>query len=254
MILEDDQRYVNYDTVSFTITENCNFRCKHCLRGNGRLNTMSKEVIDATLNQIALFGVVHLSGGEPLLRVDIITYLINQIYEYNNRPQDINVATNGSVSLEKFEEFIEAVRANKTNLCITISNDYYHKLERIRLNGGKDNLKEVHKKYIEILKQKSYFTEQILEEYKRFRRGDGVAAIGKGANIAGAYYFERDFDFYRHVYIELGRIIGNFDVQADGRLTDGHDMSWEECCKYYGEENNILKRSIRDILKRTRPF
>lgn len=244
-----------YNETGFVITENCSYQCGHCMRGDRRPNTMSKEVIDAFLSQVTIQGRVQLTGGEPLMRIDVIEYLINQIYKTGGNIRKLYAFTNGSVGLEKIEKFLNILIENKCEFLIGLSNDYYHKLERERLNGGVDNINEVYESYKNLIERygldPQYYCE--LEDYKSFYDGRGVNGIGRGANIKGAYHKDINFDLSPNVYISKDKVMGEhisgpFDLQTDGRITIPYDASWEDLDEQYGDEHNILKRSIREII------
>lgn len=248
------EKLISNGAVGFGITENCSFQCDHCMRGDRRPNTMSKEVIDVFLSQIDIRGIVHLCGGEPLMRSKLLSYLINQIYEQGNNPEWFSVITNGSVSVKKVEEFIKPLSEKEVDVSITISNDYYHKIERMRLNKGIDNINKVFDDDAALFCSYGFdpyhFGALSLADYKPFTNGKGVSSIGKGANIKGARECHRNFDLSHWVRIENDVIKGHFEIQADGTVTSPVDMSWEEKDYYYGPEYNIMNRSLRKILTR----
>ena len=59
-----------------SLTHRCNFRCKHCLQGDGatrRSDELSTEKWMNIIDQLSEYGLSHLffTGGEPLLRKDV---------------------------------------------------------------------------------------------------------------------------------------------------------------------------------------
>ncbi len=243
------------DVISFIITENCSFQCAHCMREERRPNTISERVIDTVLSQVKIDGIVHLSGGEPLMQMKRVVYLIKKIYELGNKPKEINVTTNSSVCPKKFEEFITSIEGTGVDLRLLVSNDYYHKLERKRLNHGKDNILKVLKEYQKVMANHNFNVlpkdyKWMLEKYKSFEDGKGVLAIGRGKNIPGAFFFETDFDLHKSVFLRGNNIKGRIQVQPDGRITTNYDMSWKDRDEHYGQEYNILNRPLEQILRR----
>lgn len=240
--------------VSFNVTENCTFKCPHCLRGDARAFDMSKEVIDTFLSQIQIMGKVLISGGEPLLKIKLLSYLIHKIYELGNNPSSINIVTNGSVSPQRFEEYVKLLRDNNVpEVGITISNTYYHLKELERLCDYK--VEDLAIKYAKILNSYGYlkYWGDILQEYQNY--GNWEVAVGRAVNIPGAKEDIRCFDFIgNNVFVVDDFINGDIVLHADGKILPAINISWEEIDKYYKDDQNILKHSLRDILTRTRAF
>ncbi|WP_251208938.1 radical SAM/SPASM domain-containing protein [Acetatifactor aquisgranensis] len=77
--LEDDQNYRYYDnrfvqSVFWSITGRCNYRCRHCYMDapEGALGELSHEQAIAFIDEMAECGVlcVDITGGEPFVRKD----------------------------------------------------------------------------------------------------------------------------------------------------------------------------------------
>lgn len=249
--------YISYDYVSFVITENCPFQCKHCMRGDRRKNTISNEVIDYIAKKIMIFGCLQLTGGEPLSRIKKIEYLFEKLYANGSRPKVVEVYTNGTVCKEKFETFIKLLKKYGWNFRIMISNDRYHREERMRLNNGVDNIEEVFEMYKKIILENGFSENCIgyrkfwLEEYKDFENGEGVVALGRGKQIEGAKPFpiSREFNLSEEVKLYKGNIQGKIQIQTDGRLTPAVEAEWKEL-DIYGREYSCLEYPIPQILKR----
>lgn len=247
--------YINYKYVSFVITENCSFQCKHCMRGDRRINTISKEVIDAVAKKIMIFGCLHLTGGEPLMRIEKIEYLLDKLYANGSRPRAVEVYTNGTVCKEKFETFIKILRKYCWDFRIMLSNDRYHREERMRLNGGIDNIEEVFEMYKEVILANGYSENYIghprfwVEKYEDFENGKGVVALGRGKQIEGAMLIDQNYSLADTVKLYKGNIQGKIQIQTDGRLTPLVEAEWIEL-DGYGREYSCLEYPIPQILKR----
>ncbi len=244
-----DDRLITYDRVNFVVTENCSYSCAHCMRGDRRNNTISKKVIDTVLSQLIMRGPVNLTGGEPLLQIKKMIYLINKLYEMGNEPWCIEVVTNGSVSPKKLEELIRNLDANDAPIKFMVSNDYYHTCERLRLNNGKDNLGQIMREYAEVMAKYGYGPDSFyLEKYESY--GYRVDAVGRGKNIPGAIVRKRNFDLHKSVTLIDGEIDGSLQILTDGRIIPEINISWEEADEYYSpEEYSILNKPLSRILK-----
>lgn len=97
-------------------TEQCNFRCKYCYedfkRGKMSLQTQ-KSIIKYVQKNIQYFEGVRISwfGGEPLLGMDVIRYLSNElikICKHTKRKYVSDMTTNGYLlSEEVFRELLQ---------------------------------------------------------------------------------------------------------------------------------------------------
>jgi organic radical activating enzyme len=113
-------------------TRRCNIQCAHCLRGKAQNKNMSKEIVDALLNNVDYIGSITFSGGEPSLNVPIMEYFLTQCKNLGIGINDFYIATNGvNVSLDfvvfclKMYTYCE----EKEACSVQISNDYYHQIE-----------------------------------------------------------------------------------------------------------------------------
>jgi MoaA/NifB/PqqE/SkfB family radical SAM enzyme len=114
--------------VSWEITVKCNLRCKYCnswLRNYTELNT---EDVFRTISTLSRMGtrVIRITGGEPLLRNDIVD-IINYIYSLGIF---VALSTNGILFPEKI------AKINKLD-SVTISLDGPEKIhDSIRGEGS----------------------------------------------------------------------------------------------------------------------
>ena len=136
------KHYLNYDGLSLEITRRCNLDCAHCMRGDPQDMDMSREVIDALLDNIKVVKIINLTGGEPLLAPDVIEYLVDQIIERQLMVLDIGLVTNGTIvddrairvirALNRYSEYLNNVIKGELKLeenipcVIGVSDDIYH--------------------------------------------------------------------------------------------------------------------------------
>ena len=123
------QKKIDYLRVS--VTNKCNLKCIYChpLSDTEICESQNILELDEILRIIKLFvkcGVkrVRLTGGEPLLRNDIIE-LVNQI-SLTKGIEDISVTTNG-VRLESMAEGLKAAGLNRINVSVDSLNRNVYK-------------------------------------------------------------------------------------------------------------------------------
>lgn len=141
---------IGFSGIAFEVTRRCNLKCKHCMRGEAQNIDLSEKVIDNFLNQTLGIDNILFTGGEPLLAIDKIGYIVDGIIKRNIIVREIHIVTNGTIKDPKFYEIIrkihdylkmlhEMVYGNEVEFsknCITvaISYDQYHNTEDIRKN------------------------------------------------------------------------------------------------------------------------
>lgn len=113
--------------LTVELTRKCNMNCPHCGRGDAQDKTMSTDTIDRLIEDVDKVAFLSVTGGEPLLEMDRLLYLIQLI----SNKWDIvalDIVTNGSILDERiigaFETFCSV--DPKRNVLFSISKDEYH--------------------------------------------------------------------------------------------------------------------------------
>lgn len=113
-----------------SVTPECNLKCFYCHREGHNTNgkvLMTPEEIGAITKTSLDFGVkkIKISGGEPLLRKDIVQIVENIRDE---RIKDISLTTNG-VLLEKYAEELKNAGLDRVNVSLdTLDPELYGKI------------------------------------------------------------------------------------------------------------------------------
>jgi len=156
-MLDKFNRKINYLRIS--VTDKCNQRCYYCMP-KGEINfikidhilsyeeifTITKSFVDKGINK------VRLTGGEPLLRKNIIS-LVSMLSELKGIT-DLSMTTNGTL-LSKYAKQLKQNGLNRINVSLdSINHDHY---KEITSNGnlndvldGLNTAKEVGFKSIKI--------------------------------------------------------------------------------------------------------
>ena len=133
-----------FDYVRIAITEKCNLRCTYCMPEegvdfkNGEQILTAEEII-RVVDVLARAGVkkVRLTGGEPLVRKDIMT-IVEGIAAVPGI-QSIHLTTNGII----FGKYAEQLRrAGLTGVNISLDTMDAEKFERITRRTGVEKVKE----------------------------------------------------------------------------------------------------------------
>lgn len=130
----------NPEILILELTQQCNLRCKYCIysgeyfheRGHQDIH-MNEDMMDVIYN--TYFSETHspeyisFYGGEPLLRFDLIQYIIKKV-KTGGYDTNFAMTTNGLL-LEK-DEILQFLMSNKVRLNISfdgVNHDLYRKLQ-----------------------------------------------------------------------------------------------------------------------------
>lgn len=245
---------LDYKILCFEITRRCNMQCSHCMRGPAENHTISKEVIDKTLDEIKSIGELFLTGGEPFLEPEMIEYLFNGIIKRRIAVRFVGIVSNGTIRdkriADSFNKIGKYVADNWSEpltkkqirqiVKISISNDSYHMKEDIMetlnfyrglLNDNCIILRKNQKDINEVLYLGNAADESfVLEEGKKYRYRITPYRVS----------FMNDDDG-KPIAIDTEIQIG-----YDGKVLIGDDSSYEQQDRNnYG---NILEKHISTLL------
>jgi len=124
---DKSQREINYARIS--LTERCNLNCSYCHPMSvDYKDNISKEDVLFLVEQLSNLGIkkVRLTGGEPLLRSDIID-IIKSIYQIEGI-DEVVLTTNG-ILLKKYAKALFDVNVKRINIGVdTLSDDTFEKI------------------------------------------------------------------------------------------------------------------------------
>ncbi|MCI8962313.1 MAG: radical SAM protein [Eubacterium sp.] len=109
---------IDIQTLVLLITNLCNFDCVYCqieknLAKENELCSMSREVADQALNYFNLNcserknKTVTITGGEPLLNWDVVSYIIEKVRKEFDSTTRIVIFTNGSLITKSIASFFK---------------------------------------------------------------------------------------------------------------------------------------------------
>lgn len=115
-------------SIRVSVTQKCNLNCFYCHREgeNSSKEEMTPEEIEGIVKIAKKLGIykIKLTGGEPLLRNDIIE-ITNRVSKYM---QDISMTTNG-VLLEEFAKDLKKNGLKRVNISFdTLNKDNYKRI------------------------------------------------------------------------------------------------------------------------------
>lgn len=121
MVLSDNfKRKIDY--LRLSVTDRCNLRCQYCMPGEGIKLAGREELLtyEEILKVVKIFGdlgirKLRLTGGEPLLRDDILE-LVSGLSKLKDI-EDISITTNG-ILLEKYLEELHRSGISSVNISL----------------------------------------------------------------------------------------------------------------------------------------
>ena len=125
---------LGYLGLMVELTRRCNLACQHCMRGDPQDVTISREVIDRIVENIEECGYIAFTGGEPLLAMDELDYLVDRINEAGIKVKHLSLVTNGTIAdlrlIEVFKKFCD--HGDERDAAIAVSNDRFHDPKKSR--------------------------------------------------------------------------------------------------------------------------
>ncbi|MDO6674052.1 GTP 3',8-cyclase MoaA [Tenacibaculum sp. 1_MG-2023] len=151
-LIDSFGRQINY--VRLAVTDRCNLRCQYCMPAQGidivpRKELLTYKEMYRIIRVLTELGVnkVRLTGGEPFVRKDFVSFL--EMLSYNDLLDDINITTNGAL-IYKHIKTIENLKKVK-NINLSIDSLHPEKFAKIT---RRDIFTEVYKTF-ELLEKSS---------------------------------------------------------------------------------------------------
>lgn len=122
-------------TVTFTVTNKCNYRCRHCYNNSGE--DFYEELTDEELLSVAKQACelkpmsVCLCGGEPLIRGKIIYDIIEEL---STKCGIVNIVTNGYLITENVLNNLKNAGINSIQVSLDGNSAFLH--ENMRMISG----------------------------------------------------------------------------------------------------------------------
>lgn len=126
---------LTFEELAIEITRKCNRRCIHCMRGTAQKSTITKDIIDKIFLEIANCKRIALTGGEPLLAINMIEYLVDKIILSEWDIEIFQLTTNGTIIDERIIQCLSRLCNNKNRCCslLRISGDKFHNVNQSQL-------------------------------------------------------------------------------------------------------------------------
>lgn len=249
---------LNVKTMILELTRECNLACKHCFRGDSQNVYMDTKIIDYIFKNVCRINEFLLTGGEPLLALEQIKCIKDNIMKERINIGSTIIVTNGTVLTKDILNMLFQIDT-RTDLEIRLSNDAFHLME-IKEKG----LESKRKENIELLKScfNVYVPEDKVYLVDRVGRAknltdEDLELINKNnPNTKYVFSNNRILQEYRRTYplpslSEDNVIEGTLNIDVYGNITPTYYSYETEDKNSYStiKRNKTLKRVINEVEK-----
>lgn len=238
--------------LSIFLTDNCNFKCLHCMRGTPVGIEVTSNSLKNLFRQTKNVANLTICGGEPFSRPDLLSMLVDIIINEDVSINEFGIITNGTLYSPEIEDILNRLNSysltcpnlfNQTSSVrghISLSADYYHQLELERIKKENPELYDYYINNLSLLQKSIY--------YEGARDLSGIFNLGRAKDlkthkinyrpIPKIYYQRKDI-------ILFGLLLSMLD---DGTISecDGPIDILKEKYNY----GNINEEPLEDIIKR----
>lgn len=217
--------------IVICITNKCNIKCGHCLRGSASNIMMDDKILKESINFINYYepASVTISGGEPLLNQKAMTMLLSKVA---NQDTHFYIKTNGTIipSTDLFLAISDLNFKYDYPISFVVSNSNYH----IQACRG------INRRFKDLIDMKVFGKEfAYVEETSNFSLiPQGRAKSHNVQNGIDKRYFDEFADFYYYYNDEPDD--GELDIayiSLDGNIYSSCNISYKE------EKTNKFKLS-----------
>lgn len=101
-----ENKDIEFQKITFEVTRKCNMNCIHCAKGCSQNISITKEIIDKTLDTIKDNKIYEfeLFGGEPTLEPDLIEYIVDGIIKRHTIFAGFSMTTNGMIASQQVSD------------------------------------------------------------------------------------------------------------------------------------------------------
>lgn len=223
--------------------------CRHCYNGAAQDVNMTRERMDTLLGQTAEIGQLYIKGGETLLNVPALEYLIDQIIKRRIPVHYFAMVTNGTVqsaaackAVNRIAEYIVRSRrrntfqatdraGNKNCASVTVSNDRWH-AECQNSQYDPDAVVKSFKQHANRYVYVNYHEDAQAErgEMALLRTDQNLGCCGRAAeNRPAVFHYAFSFPYHRISVLEDSReILCGIQIGANGNIGVAGNYSYED--------------------------
>ncbi len=226
--------------LSIEVTRRCNRKCIHCLRGLAQKTIITPEIIDRIFDEVKDCKHIALKGGESLLEMDMLEYLIRKIINSRWNIKVFQFTSNGTIYNENVMTLLNELYADKKcRVILRISGDSFHNqdlssktFEKYNIQNKNNNIELVYIDKVKYLKSS----------------GRGKEYIENNKSELGQYEWITDVFVEKRIVSILGETIYSpILLAANGNITFDDECTYDILDSI--AMGNILEASLKDIFE-----
>lgn len=241
---------ITFARLDLELTRRCNLACRHCYNGAAQDVDITRAMIDRLLNQTTEIGQLIIKGGETLLNVPMLEYLINRIIARKIPVHYFGMVTNGTVQSVAVCKAINRIAChiarsrhgntypaidrlgNRQCAAVTVSNDRWHK--ECNYSGyDPDATVKLLKRYANSSVYVNYHEDAQAErgEIALLRVNENLGLCGRAAdNKLTVFHYMCSFRYHRITVLEDRReILCGIHIAANGNIgVTSHCVSYND--------------------------
>lgn len=241
---------ITFARLDLELTRRCNLACRHCYNGAAQDVDITRAMIDRLLNQTAEIGQLIIKGGETLLNVPMLEYLVNRIIARKIPIHYFGVVTNGTMQSVATCKAINRIAChiarsrhgntypvidrlgNRQCAAVTVSNDRWHK-ECNYAGYDPDATVKLLKRYANSSVYVNYHEDAQAErgETALLRTNESLGLCGRAAdNKLTVFHYMYSFQYHRITVLEDRReILCGIHIAANGNIgVTSHCVSYDD--------------------------
>ena len=230
--------------VDLDITNNCNFKCAHCLRGEAENNNLNLNVLPKLFNSKVIIQNLQLMGGEIFLAKGTLEKVISYIINNDINIFHVSIVSNGTCYTKEFENIFNELDNHikkmqmycfgimiPNSIDFELSVDKYHKIE---LNKVRENNYELYRDYKENINR--FVSSRFFLDY---RDNEFIYNTGRAKNLDIEKYEE-----FIPKYLYTDNSIFGFKVM------EASILRIDVYGNVYRTDDSVLSSSLNNIIKK----
>ena len=205
--------------VVIELTRRCNMNCAHCLRGCAQNLDISKKTIDKVLKNYSNITTLTLTGGEPSLVPELITYTVNRVIALGIDLGCLYIVTNGKVYSQKMvnamrKAYAYSYEPDFCGLCVSV--DEYHDGSHVA-----NRYRYMDEPFYQKDKEQPNLSRYLINEGNAYYNGLGTRVLNIATSLDSQYVTVNDDELVLDddlVYVNaLGDVLLDCDISYENQ-------------------------------------
>ncbi len=244
---------MHLEELHLEVTRNCTLECEHCLRGDRERINMSSSVLDEIVKDGLVVDRLLLTGGEPLLAIQILEYLVELLASKRISVKRLVMITNGTIMSPRVLNVLYKLE-DYTIMTLKLSTDIFHELqlhekglyEKREVNLAQFKNEDFYD-FSEYGKEDKKYIHHMLTNKGRTKTMSDLRMAEIG-NMLGITYLRDATETIQNAYIENGRVYGTITVDVYGNVVDKGLSFKEEDDFAYEHGLNVMDMPFCDAI------